>query len=232
MSHHVYLPAICAFLRVCRCSLRRKSIPVVALSSCRSATTSSRRWCSAVSSPSTLPSPPVKVGPDGSLPRVTIAVGAAFGTSKAGIGISGIATLKPELIMKVRTEEIVKLARADRGDSAVTDSSRNVRYHCSLWAGSVRPDNWKSCVYPSPLTPPPRTNCRLFSRTVSPRVDYPLFYGFVHLGAGLACGFTGLSAGYAIGFVGDSVSRSVQYTPRSSLKMYHDSFLVCESICV
>jgi F0F1-type ATP synthase membrane subunit c/vacuolar-type H+-ATPase subunit K len=37
-------------------------------------------------------------------------------------------------------------------------------------------------------------------------MDYPLFAGFVHLGAGLACGFTGLAAGYAIGFVGDSVS--------------------------
>jgi V-type H+-transporting ATPase proteolipid subunit len=49
------------------------------------------------------------------------------------------------------------------------------------------------------------TRFRFRSRTVSPRVDYPLFAGFVHLGAGLACGFTGLAAGYAIGFVGDSV---------------------------
>ena len=36
--------------------------------------------------------------------------------------------------------------------------------------------------------------------------DYPLYAGFIHLGAGLACGFTGLAAGYAIGYVGDSVS--------------------------
>lgn len=34
---------------------------------------------------------------------------------------------------------------------------------------------------------------------------YPLFAGFIHLGAGLACGFTGLTAGYAIGIVGDAV---------------------------
>lgn len=40
---------------------------------------------------------------------------------------------------------------------------------------------------------------------VSPKNEYPLFAGFVHLGAGLACGMTGLSAGYAIGIVGDSV---------------------------
>lgn len=48
---------------------------------------------------------------------------------------------------------------------------------------------------------------------VSPRVEYPLFAGFVHLGAGLACGFTGLAAGYAIGFVGDSVSRKPRTLP-------------------
>lgn len=30
------------------------------------------------------------------------AVGAAFGTSKSGIGIAGLGTFKPELIMKVR----------------------------------------------------------------------------------------------------------------------------------
>jgi len=52
---------------------------------------------------------------------------------------------------------------------------------------------------------------------VSPRVDYPLFAGFIHLGAGLACGFTGLAAGYAIGFVGDSVSRELPSVPHPLL---------------
>ena len=36
-------------------------------------------------------------------------------------------------------------------------------------------------------------------------MDYSLFAGFMHLGAGLSCGFTGLAAGYAIGVVGDAV---------------------------
>lgn len=38
------------------------------------------------------------------IPKISslIAVGAAFGTSKAGIGIAGLGTFKPELIMKVR----------------------------------------------------------------------------------------------------------------------------------
>jgi hypothetical protein len=32
----------------------------------------------------------------------SLAVGAAYGTSKAGIGIAGLGQFKPELIMKVR----------------------------------------------------------------------------------------------------------------------------------
>lgn len=47
--------------------------------------------------------------------------------------------------------------------------------------------------------------CTQVSYAVGPTDDYPLFAGFIHLGAGLACGFTGLAAGYAIGYVGDSV---------------------------
>lgn len=41
---------------------------------------------------------------------------------------------------------------------------------------------------------------------MDPAVDYPLYKGFVHLGAGVACGMTGMAAGYAIGHVGDAVS--------------------------
>ena len=133
--------------------------------------------------------------------------------------------------MKVGAREIAKLARADRRIFAVTDSSRYVWYYCSLWAGGVCPNSRKSCVYPTLLLPA-RTDRDLFSRAVNPRVDYPLFAGFVHLGAGLACGFTGLAAGFAIGYVGDSVSRSIQFTPRSLLNVYRGSLIVCESIRV
>jgi hypothetical protein len=41
--------------------------------------------------------------------------------------------------------------------------------------------------------------------TVDPGQEYPLYKGFVHLGAGLACGLTGMAAGYAVGYVGDAV---------------------------
>ncbi len=42
--------------------------------------------------------------------------------------------------------------------------------------------------------------------SVDPSLEYPLYKGFVHLGAGFACGMTGMAAGYAIGHVGDAVS--------------------------
>ncbi len=54
---------------------------------------------------------------------------------------------------------------------------------------------------------------------VDPSQDYPLYSGFVHLGAGLACGATGLAAGYAIGIVGDSV-RPTKYFSVVKLDMF------------
>jgi len=106
-------------------------------------------------------------------------VGAAFGTSKAGIGIAGIGTFKPELIMKSLIPVVMS------GIIAVYGLVVSV-----LIAGSL-----------------------------SPRIDYPLFAGFVHLGAGLACGFTGLAAGYAIGFVGDSCVRAYVYESKVFVTM-------------
>ncbi|RCH81157.1 v-type proton ATPase 16 kDa proteolipid subunit 2 [Rhizopus stolonifer] len=46
-------------------------------------------------------------------------IGAAYGTSKAGIGIAGIGSFKPELVMKV-----------------FFDSSCYEWYYCSIWFGS------------------------------------------------------------------------------------------------
>jgi V-type H+-transporting ATPase 16kDa proteolipid subunit len=59
------------------------------------------------------------------------------------------------------------------------------------------------------VAPSARSGVMLTQRLMLPvkSGDYPLFTGFVHLAAGLACGLTGLSAGYAIGIVGDSVMR-------------------------
>lgn len=43
---------------------------------------------------------------------------------------------------------------------------------------------------------------------------YPLYKGFIHLGAGLAVGFSGLAAGFAIGIVGDAGVRGTAQQPR------------------
>jgi len=106
-------------------------------------------------------------------------IGAAFGTSKAGIGIAGLGTFKPELIMKSLIPVVMS------GIIAVYGLVVSV-----LIAGGL-----------------------------SPTDDYPLFAGFIHLGAGLACGLTGLAAGYAIGFVGDACVRAYVYESRVFVAM-------------
>lgn len=54
----------------------------------------------------------------------------------------------------------------------------------------------------------------LIAGSLSPPPAYPLFKGFLHLGAGLAVGFSGLAAGFAIGIVGDAGVRGTAQQPR------------------
>jgi len=104
--------------------------------------------------------------------------GAAFGTSKSGIGIAGLGSFRPELIMKSLIPVVMS------GIIAVYGLVVSV-----LIAGSIKP------------------------------IDYSLFAGFVHMGAGLACGSTGLAAGYAIGYVGDSCVRAYMHESRVFVTM-------------
>ncbi|KAI3396268.1 hypothetical protein diail_12350 [Diaporthe ilicicola] len=46
------------------------------------------------------------------------------------------------------------------------------------------------------------------------QADYPLFTGFIQLGAGLAVGLAGMAAGFAIGIVGDAGVRGTAQQPR------------------
>lgn len=46
------------------------------------------------------------------------------------------------------------------------------------------------------------------------QTDYPLFTGFIQLGAGLAVGLAGMAAGFAIGIVGDAGVRGTAQQPR------------------
>ena len=61
---------------------------------------------------------------------------------------------------------------------------------------------------------------------MDPSQGYPLYSGFVHLGAGLACGSTGLAAGYAIGIVGDSV----RLVPKFSAAVLNIAYIVRPSL--
>ena len=44
--------------------------------------------------------------------------------------------------------------------------------------------------------------------------QYPIFNGYAHLSAGLACGLANLAAGFAIGIVGDAGVRASAQQPR------------------
>lgn len=102
------------------------------------------------------------------------ALGAAYGTAKSGTGISAMAVMRPELIMK----SIIPVVMA--GIIAIY--------------GLV-----VAAVIANELKAPP---------------DYPLFKGFLHLGAGLSVGLSGLAAGFAIGVVGDAGVRGTAQQPR------------------
>ncbi|CAD7088153.1 unnamed protein product [Hermetia illucens] len=54
----------------------------------------------------------------------------------------------------------------------------------------------------------------LIAGAVDEPSKYPLYKGFIHLGAGLAVGFSGLAAGFAIGIVGDAGVRGTAQQPR------------------
>ncbi|CCA73523.1 probable V-type ATPase subunit C` (VMA-11) [Serendipita indica DSM 11827] len=95
-------------------------------------------------------------------------VGAAFGTGKAGIGIAGLGSFKPELVMKSLIPVVM--------------------------AGII-------AVYGLVVSV-------LITGSLDPAQEYPLYTGFVHMGAGIACGMTGMAAGYAIGHVGDACVRA------------------------
>jgi len=103
-------------------------------------------------------------------------IGAAYGTAKSGIGIAGVGTYRPDLIMKSLIPVVMS------GIIAV--------YALVI-----------AVLISGQLAPPPEMN-------------YSLFTGFLHLGAGLSVGLTGMAAGYAIGIVGDMGVRSYMQQSR------------------
>lgn len=65
---------------------------------------------------------------------IQLAVGAALGTSKAGIGIAGLGTFKPELIMKVSAELSNRFCIHSTKNIPVVSRTRRYVWNCrSVW---------------------------------------------------------------------------------------------------
>ncbi|KAK8864502.1 V-type ATPase, C subunit [Kwoniella newhampshirensis] len=128
-------------------------------------------------------------------------IGAAYGTSKAGIGIAGLGTFRPDLIMKSLIPVVMSGSTFNLHPRSFLLRSQTHRFALPVIA-----------VYGLVVSV-------LIAGNISPTEPYSLFAGFVHLAAGLACGFTGLAAGYAIGIVGDACVRAYLYESRVFVTM-------------
>lgn len=139
--------------------------------------------------------------------EVYAGAGAAYGTAKSGIGIAGVGTFRPDLIMKVW--KTIYSLRHHQADSKDLQSLIPV-----VMAGIIAVYSLVIAVLiAGDLEPPPGQNYSLFKYVRCKSQYQPCYYrtyldpsGFMHLAAGLSVGCTGLAAGYAIGVVGDVVS--------------------------
>ena len=134
-----------------------------------------------------------------------LAIGSAYGTAKAGIGIAGLGSFRPELMMKVRfhfpLDILTLISWSSQSLIPVVMSGIIAVYGLVvsvLISGSCTSLSLCDRLCESVLK-------EILSRIVDPAQEYPLYNGFVHLGAGLACGLTGMAAGYSVGYVGDAV---------------------------
>ncbi|TQS31934.1 hypothetical protein Golomagni_07772 [Golovinomyces magnicellulatus] len=117
-----------------------------------------------------------------------IAIGAAYGTAKSGIGIAGVGTFRPDLIMKCLIPVVMS------GIIAV--------YSLVI-----------SVLIAQDLQPPSKASYSLFtfvhhSHSRQMEIRLTLARAFMHLGSGIAVGVTGLAAGYCIGVVGENGVRA------------------------
>merc|ERR1712110_119539 len=101
-------------------------------------------------------------------------LGAAYGTAKAGVGVSAMGVQHPGLVMK----SIIPVVMAGV---------------LGIYGLIV------AVIISSKLVDVPL---------------YPIFNGYAHLSAGLACGLANLAAGFAIGIVGDTGVRAAAQQPR------------------
>ena len=130
---------------------------------------------------------------DGNTKMILGCLGAAYGTAKSGIGIAGVGTFRPDLIMKVHRPGRL---------SVRTDLTSKQSLIPVVMSGIIAVYALViSVLIAGDMEPPPAKN-------------YSLFAGFMHLASGLSVGGAGLAAGYAIGIVGDQGVRSYMQQSR------------------
>jgi V-type H+-transporting ATPase 16kDa proteolipid subunit len=123
-------------------------------------------------------------------------LGAAYGTAKAGVGVSAAGVLRPDLIVRSKTTRM-----------------NQVRERIIL----TRLTDCMPIVMAGILA--------IYSLVISVMIanalviETHIFTGFVHLGAGIAVGMCGLGAGFAIGITGDAGVRASAQQPRMFVGM-------------
>lgn len=122
-------------------------------------------------------------------------LGASYGTAKSGVGIAAMGVLRPDLIVKSTS----RLLGSALSIPQTADKRSSVDIVPVIMAGIIG-------IYGLVVSV-------LISDGLK-QTDYPLFTGFIQLGAGLAVGLAGMAAGFAIGIVGDAGVRGTAQQPR------------------
>lgn len=121
------------------------------------------------------------------------ALGAAYGTAKSGCGISAMAVMRPEFIMK----SVIPVVMA--GIIAIYGLVVAV-----LIANNISADNYGLYKWVK----------RFWSLVFNKIATINICRAFLQLGAGLSVGLSGLAAGFAVGIVGDAGVRGTAQQPR------------------
>lgn len=122
--------------------------------------------------------------------------GAAYGTAKAGVGVSAMGVLRPDLIVKSTLRFIIALGRLSL--LYFMPLTTYVDIIPVVMAGIIG-------IYGLVVSV-------LISNGLSQ--ESSLFDNFIQLGAGLSVGLSGMAAGFAIGIVGDAGVRGTAQQPR------------------
>ncbi|KAJ5649869.1 vacuolar ATPase proteolipid subunit C [Penicillium longicatenatum] len=119
--------------------------------------------------------------------------GAAYGTAKSGIGIAGVGSYRPDLIMKA--SNVVSWECAANLLTRILQSLIPV-----VMSGII-------AVYGLVIAV-------LIAGACQPEANTSLYASILHLSAGLSVGLSGLAAGYTIGIVGDAGVRAYMQQSR------------------